>query len=345
MARRNRRRNREEDLDELHETILAASSAERPNRRPRLDIDDLVEALTRINHNNDTRRRKDLKAPSYEGSTDVELFLKQFNDIAIANDWTETETILHLRNNLNGKASECSRGETKQEIYDALRCQFGISKSQARERLEGIKKKSGQTYLELANTITRYVNLGYPNMPITDRQDLALDKFSKSTNDLDLRRHLKVLAPENISEAVKAAQEFTDLGTKSMVTSLTEQKDPILETLKAVQAAIQQNTELCQQVQTIAQQAQLQAAQAQAQATQAQTQITHMGTQPLSMTTPRFHHTQNKARPRRPIECYTCKGPHRQKDCPTHLEMTKQQNIVTPSSSQSTAGNFQGPTQ
>ena len=50
-----------------------------------MDLDSLAHVMS-------TMRRKDaFKAPKYDGTGDVELFLQQFSDVAEANKWTDRD--------------------------------------------------------------------------------------------------------------------------------------------------------------------------------------------------------------------------------------------------------------
>ena len=53
--------------------------------------------------------KKEFKPPTYNGDTDIELFLRQFQDMALVNRWEPIETLLHLRSCLQGGAAECGR--------------------------------------------------------------------------------------------------------------------------------------------------------------------------------------------------------------------------------------------
>ena len=78
MARRNRRANRDAELEDLHETILTEGRA---HSTPRCDMNQLVEALQMTKGGN----IKQIKAPAYTGVGDVEMFETQFMDVAHVN--------------------------------------------------------------------------------------------------------------------------------------------------------------------------------------------------------------------------------------------------------------------
>ena len=127
-----RERNREVDNGELMEQLI--------NRMERLQAP-----------------RKEFKPPTYSGETDVELFLTQFKDVAIINQWEPLETLLHLRGCLRGKATECGRETTLEDTFESLRGRFGISPKQAKETLKTLRKRPQQSFHEVSSEISRLV--------------------------------------------------------------------------------------------------------------------------------------------------------------------------------------------
>ena len=101
-SRRNARSQRDRELEELHETIVTASSGhEASTPRPSsIEMGELVEALKGIAGQG---RGSQFKPPQYQGEGDVELFITQFTDVARANRWEEPDNTLHLKCYCNGK--------------------------------------------------------------------------------------------------------------------------------------------------------------------------------------------------------------------------------------------------
>ena len=70
----------------------------------------LVAILDRLTQARLEPRRRPFKPPQYNGDGDIELFINQFNQVVMTNQWTEEEAFLHLRLSLIGPALDCSRG-------------------------------------------------------------------------------------------------------------------------------------------------------------------------------------------------------------------------------------------
>lgn len=157
--------------------------------------------------------RADIKAPSYDGSTDVELFLSQFHDVAEQSRWPEDVRLLQLRGSLKDLAYETGRGETVHEIYRALRARFGLSPKEARKQLGALRRDARTTLQEHAATVFRLANVAYGGLPEDARQELKLESFLASINHVGLQRHLMAIDGDTIEAAVRAGNEYLQAAT------------------------------------------------------------------------------------------------------------------------------------
>lgn len=153
-------------------------------------------------------RRDKFKAPKFDGSGDVELFIAQFQDVSRANCWSGGDALLHMRANLEKDATVCGRGENLCSILLNLRARFGLTVRQARDRLMGLKREPNQSLHALAVEIHRLVNLGYPPMAAADRESIAIDTFKRAVDNKALARHLLAIQCEALDDVVTAAEEY-----------------------------------------------------------------------------------------------------------------------------------------
>ena len=204
MPRRNRSSPATSEAEDLHSTPRS-EQAEEPARL--VEAETLVEALRALGLGS-VQRKELFKAPAYSGEGDVELFIKQFNDVAVANDWSEGQQTLHLRTQLQGSAQNCGRGESKAEIVEDLRARYGLSCRQAKDRLSALKRGARQTLHELCAEIDRLVELGFPTLPKMDQDNLIVDYFLRAVDNRALQRHMLAIKPGTPREAVRAAEEF-----------------------------------------------------------------------------------------------------------------------------------------
>ena len=296
-TRRARRARQDQDLEELHQTILSASEVHSATSTPearvaestQIGMGDLVEALKGIAGQN----RRCFKAPQFEGQGDVDLFISQFKDVAEANGWTDQESVLHLRSSLGGRALECGRGKTSEEIFTELCLQFGMSTKQARERLRKFQRSSKQSLREVGSEIVTLVAKAYPKLDSEDQEDMAVDTFVKSLDSRDLRRLLVVKPPGNIQEAIQIAEDFLQVGGENKphkvtalgeVTKLEEQ----VEQPSEVAALLTQTLATMQQMPEL--------------------QTVTLGELKNSR--------QQVAKVKKALACYNCGGPHLKKSCP-----------------------------
>lgn len=174
-----------------------------------LQQDDQVDRITEAIHQamRQPRQEREFKAPKFDGSDDVELFVTQFQEVADANGWGALSSLLHLREALQEGAKACGRGDSVDSIFTALRAKYGLTVREARARLNNRKdpKVSLQAH---ATEIERLTNIAYADLPEQYRANMALDTFSTTVGNTYLQRHLLAVAPDTLEAAVRAGNEF-----------------------------------------------------------------------------------------------------------------------------------------
>ena len=157
-------------------------------------------------------QRDNFRAPTYHGEGDVELFLGQFDDVAVANRWGEQAILLHLRAHLEGSAQACGAGRTRERIEDALRARFGLSQRQAKDRLAHLRRDSKATLHEQAMQIQRLVEIAYPRLARADQEQMSMDHILRSLDNKNIQRHMLTIQPETVVELVQAIDEYMAVG-------------------------------------------------------------------------------------------------------------------------------------
>lgn len=323
MSRRGRTGRRSaqqlEELENLDASINRATPVRnepRPENQAGISMNDLLEALSQRRES-----RKDFKPPQFNGDTDLEVFIKQFNDVSIANRWNEAEKSLHLRLSLSGKAATCSVEDTTEAITVALRNQFGLSLRQARDKLKNLRQKRDQSLQELSTDVNRLIKIAYPSLNPTERLDMAMDAFISALDNLDMQRNIQASKPANLMEAIQAAEEFIRLGknSRSRLSAISEEEgkpDRLDQTLTVMKEMMSQQFNAIKDL-------------TQALMTQ-QNQTTPTYREEI---TPAYGRARQE---RRPIKCFECQGPHMKRNCP-RLKPTTATN--------QTSENYQGPAQ
>ena len=142
------------------------------------------------------RPRDHFRAPVYCGEGDVELFLGQFHDVAVANRWGEQAALLHLRAHLEGTARACGAGSTRDRVEDALRARFGLSQRQAKDRLMNLKRDAKATLHEQAMDVQRLVDTAYPRLSRVDKEQMAMDHLMRALDNRASRDICSLLGPK-----------------------------------------------------------------------------------------------------------------------------------------------------
>ena len=155
------------------------------------------------------QQQENFKAPEFNGTGSVEVFIRQFLDVAEANTWGERATVLHLRRALKEEARDCAgASNTMAEIFTALRARYGISPREARVRINSTRKENNVPLQTHANTMRELVGIAYPGMPEEVHEQMALDQFVNTLNNPRLQEHLLAIRPDSLTEAVTAGNEF-----------------------------------------------------------------------------------------------------------------------------------------
>lgn len=166
----------------------------------------LLDILVNMNTN-----KTQFKPPKYNGTTDVELFITLYRDVAEMNKWSDRETVMHLRASLEGSAADYGSGETSEVIYESLRGRYGLTSRQARDRLDAVKHSNKQNLHDYASEITKLVNIAYPTLDKDFKTQTSLEKFQRGLTNSRLRQHLLTMLPQTMTEAVRYAEEFLEL--------------------------------------------------------------------------------------------------------------------------------------
>lgn len=156
------------------------------------------------------------KAPKYDGTSDVELFIQQYTDVAQANQWDAQAAHLNLRLSLEKSAVECTRGANVEAIFGNLRARFGLSMRQARDKLAMIRKEPGQNFHAFGVEILKLVRLAYPDMDAIVQEEFAVETVKRCIENRNLYRYLLPLQLNAVGNLCRAADEYVQAGAHTM---------------------------------------------------------------------------------------------------------------------------------
>jgi hypothetical protein len=158
------------------------------------------------------RRDSKFKTPTYDGKSDVEYFIQQFTEVSIANEWPPEAAVLHLREALKEGARDCGRPRTTPDIFTTLRARYGLSTREALARVSNLRKDSKASLQEHATEVERLIAIAYEELPIAHQARMALNTFCSTLGNAYLQRHLLAVPMEGLADAVKAGNEFLQIG-------------------------------------------------------------------------------------------------------------------------------------
>ena len=154
------------------------------------------------------QREEHVPLPVFNGEGDVELFIRQFLEVAELGRWEPHLTMLRLRNALQGKAQPCALGDTVAEVIDNLRLRFGMTASEARNKLASYRRPVGMSLVEFASQLRRFARLGYARLPFDEQDQLVADAFRRSVGNDSLHQHLLAIPGNDVDLLVRSGNAY-----------------------------------------------------------------------------------------------------------------------------------------
>ena len=171
----------------------------------------------------------------YDGLSDIDEYLTQFNIVAQINQWGSNIKALHLASCLTGNARsllselDLEHQQNFSFLVSALQCRFGtVNRAEVyRAQLKNRVRQKGESIPELAQNVRKLTRQAYPGANSNLIDTLALDHFIDSLLDSETRLRLRECSPKTIQEAetlaVKLeAQRMADKQRSKNVGSLSE---------------------------------------------------------------------------------------------------------------------------
>jgi len=139
---------------------------------------------------------------------DVEQFITEFSDVTAICRWPARVTLIQLRLYLAGPAKHYGIGQDIGDIFEALRAQFGLTARDARVQLQGFRRNPKTTLRDHATVVEQLAQVAYGDLPADSRQNLALDAYLQSINNLGLKQHLLVAEVETMDRALRLGNAY-----------------------------------------------------------------------------------------------------------------------------------------
>ena len=180
-----------------------------------------------------------IPAPTFDGTTDVDVFLQQFNEIADHNRWSEVERRLRLGIALRGPATSGIDGETYAIMCEQLHKQYALTEDVASRLLKDIRRERNENIFQFSQRVTQLVRKVYPELS-ADQQDQQVKRELISTvpQGSQLAWTLRLTPPGSLEE-VDVMNKYETFSEQSHVSRLGTEKVTALEDQVAKQAAAQ----------------------------------------------------------------------------------------------------------
>ncbi|KAJ8025240.1 hypothetical protein HOLleu_35392 [Holothuria leucospilota] len=157
-----------------------------------------------------------MQPPQFDGSTNWDDYLVQFELISELNGWSPDTKALYLAAGLKGQARailselDAVRRRDFKELVTALGRRFGAAsqtqlyKAILRNRI----RQTGESIPQLAQETKRLVMQAYPDAPFDMVETLAKDYFIDALGDADTRWRVYHSRPRMLADAVTVAVEL-----------------------------------------------------------------------------------------------------------------------------------------
>lgn len=177
----------------------------------------LVDKFTdAIQKNTASKSKVDMRPPHFDGTSDVNMFIQQFEEVAKLCGWNDRIALVQLRGCLEKNAKDCGGADTITDIYQQLLSIYGMSSAEARERLHSVTRESGESYSRLGNRVQRLTKLAYRGLGQEVEMQMALDYFNRALTEPALRQHLLAISPISLGAAITAAENYRLVGRQSI---------------------------------------------------------------------------------------------------------------------------------
>jgi methyl-accepting chemotaxis protein len=177
-----------------------------------------------------TQCRNAITLPPFDGiNADLNSYKRQCMAIAKQNGWNSQELAVQIISSLQGDArtlmSLLPNGEENNldSVWKILNSRFDrtVSVEMAKNQLNTLQQKKGESFLHLQLEVERLINRAYPLANDEMRSQLALDQFVKSINSSGVRYEVRLKSPKDLSQARHMAEEISIIQNSEKYQRLT----------------------------------------------------------------------------------------------------------------------------
>ena len=164
----------------------------------------------------ETDKMKPKRPPTFDGTSNWQDFLVQFEMISAVNKWSEAMKAYELATSLRGVAQgivteiDPVRRLDYNYLVMALTARFQPANqaNMFKSQMNSYYRKTGQTLPEMGHEIRRITRLAYPTAPTDIRDQLAKDCFIRAINDPKIQLSIFQRDPKTIDDCIRFGLDY-----------------------------------------------------------------------------------------------------------------------------------------
>ena len=317
------------------------------------DVGNTVNSCSdRINGINENNEMVTIKPKSYRkhkepirfnGKADWNDYYSHFLAVSEWNGWSYHECGLQLALSLVDEARKIFSGLPRDQRQDfnaltrALKQRYDPEGRETSYSFELMNrtKKSNEDSTTFGYALRKLAGKAYPHMQLPEK--VLVNLYINGLGDRELKRHVYLSKPHTLDEAIKTASTFEgfdepkrpfNAGEKTRKPKIGEvnavkNDSANLKFMKPESSPVGYEFQNCLK--------------------EIQSGLEKMDKRLSSLEqTPRLSQHQRQRQQTRPIECFKCKGPHYQRDCPQLLQHNQSRNFGNRTNNQNTVNHHGG---
>lgn len=253
-----RQPNTREDDKEGRLTGISGQKVETDRRRQLLGADDGECNPRRTGK--DIGWRPQVKAPMFDGKTDVNQFIETFQQVKQANGWDDSLAGINLRLSLTGAAAEEVQGGSYREVIHHLMRRHTLSREEARRELKELKIKKGESIYSYAGKLRRLLTFAHPHLGYKELETMAMDELQDRIGDGTTRMEARMQPPRSYADVIELVKRQygeqgredtvvfrpldmqTGVTNKAEATGLSSQMTDLLKQMSEMMSVFRQQT-------------------------------------------------------------------------------------------------------
>ena len=158
-------------------------------------------------------RRSALPTPTFDGSTDVEDFISQFEKVADFMSWKDEEKAIRFQMAISGTARKGLTAHTFDGICTQLKSRYQLSETGSVALLKALKWKSSDNVHEFAAYVRRLVSTAFSELDEGQQEQRAIKELTNAlpASCNTLIWELRNRTPGTYEEVIDMIQSFNEM--------------------------------------------------------------------------------------------------------------------------------------